>query len=119
MTSNLHKILKAFAKELTLEVTKEVTEKLRESYVQDITAIVKDCLKNNEFFKGAETGFMRIEDLSKKYGITRRTISAYCTQFQVSRNKVGKHNLVNELEFFKAFDNPAKLPDFLKDKIMG
>lgn len=43
MSPNLNKILKAFSKKLAAEVTKIVTEKFRESYVADITEIVKSC----------------------------------------------------------------------------
>lgn len=116
MTPNLHNILKALVKELALEVTKQVTEKLRESYVNDITGIVKECLNKNEFYKGSETGFITIEAVMEKYKTSRKTVWYYCKTFNVTRKKVGTHKLVNELEFFKAFDNPAKKPDFLKDK---
>ena len=114
MSPNLHKILKAFAKELTVEVTKHVTEQLRESYVVDITAIVKDCLNNNEIYKGSGAGFLTIEAICLKYKVSRKTVNNKCTQFEVERKQVGRHNLVNEIEFLKAHDKPAEKPIFLK-----
>lgn len=116
MTPQIQKILKALAKELTIEVTKKVTERLRESYVEDITGIVKDCLKNDEIYKGTETGFLTIEAICEKYKVSRKTVTNKCTLFEVERRRIGKHNLVNELQFFKAHDNPAEKPQFLKDR---
>lgn len=115
MSPNLNKILKAFSKELAAEVTKMVTEQLRESYVADITAIVKDCLNNNELYKGSEVGFLTIEAICLKYKVSRKTVNNKCTQFAVERKQVGRHNLVNELQFLKAHDRPAEKPNFLKN----
>ncbi|MES2138266.1 MAG: hypothetical protein V4511_01060 [Bacteroidota bacterium] len=115
MSPNLDKILKAFAKELTVEVTKQVTERLRDSYVADVTAIVKDCLNNDEIYKGSGGGFLTIEAICLKYKVSRKTVNNKCTQFAVERKQVGRHNLVNELQFLKAHDKPAEKPNFLKN----
>lgn len=115
MSPNLHKILKALAKELTASVTEQVTQKLRETYVVDITAIVKECLNNNEIYKGSGAGFLTIEAICEKYKVSRKTVNNKCTQFAVERKQVGRHNLVNELQFLKAHDRPAEKPNFLKN----
>ena len=114
MYTNLHKILKALAKELTIEVTNQVTEKLRGSYVADITAIVKECLSNDEIYKSSGVGFLTIEAICLKYKVSRKTVNNKCTQFELERKQVGRHNLVNELEFLKAHDKPAEKPSFLR-----
>ena len=116
MSPNLHKILKALAKELTASVTEQVTQKLRETYVVDVTAIVKECFNNDEIYKGSGVGFLTIEAICEKYKVSRKTVSNKCTLFEVERKRVGRHNLLNELEFLKAHDRPVEKPKFLNNK---
>lgn len=113
MTPNLNKILKAFAKELTIEVTKQVTEKLRENYVADVTAIVKECLRNDEVLQGSGIGFMTIKALCEKYDVSRQTVSTKCKDFKIERKKAGLNKLVNERQFFDAMQYPTYVPKFL------
>ncbi len=115
MSPNLHKILIALAKELTSEVAKKVTDQLRVSLVGDITAIVKECLNNDELYKSSATGvWITIQDCATKYHTSRKTINNKCTLFNVSRKWIGRHNLLNEQEFLNAHDRPMGKPDFLK-----
>lgn len=113
MSPNLHSILKAFAKELISEVTAKVTEQLRETYVNDITTIVKSCLNKVEIYKGTNTGFLPIATLCNKYKVSRKTVNNKCTLFGVGRKRVGRHNLVNEQQFLDAHDRPVEKPKFL------
>ncbi len=115
MTPNLNKILNALAKELAVDVAKKVTEQLRESYVADVTAIVKECLNSDEIYKSSGVGFLTIEAICLKYKVSRKTVNNKCTQFAVERKQVGRHNLVNELQFVRAHDRPTEKPSFLKD----
>jgi hypothetical protein len=52
--------------------------------------------------------------LKLKYNVSRKTVNNKCTQFELERKQVGRHNLVNELEFLKAHDKPAEKPSFLR-----
>ena len=120
MTPELNKILKALAKELTAEVTKQVTERLRESYVADVTAIVKDCLQKNEFLTDAGSGYLTIEAISKKYEVSRKTVTDKCRQFKEGAYKIGRkwvhgHNTVNEKQYVEACDYSSRKfkPKFL------
>jgi hypothetical protein len=116
MSPELNKILKALTKELAVEVTRTVTEQLRESYVSDVTAIVKDCLNSNTIYQNSGTGFLTIDAICLKYKVSRKTVNNKCTLFQVQRKQIGKHKLVNELQFVQAHDRPAEKPNFLKKK---
>ena len=114
MYINLSKILKALAKELTIEVTRQVTEKLRESYVADVTAIVKDCFKNNEIYNSSGAGFLTIEAISLKYKISTKTIGNYVKQFGVERKKAGRRKLIHEIQLLEAMQKPMEKPKFLQ-----
>lgn len=116
MTPQLHKILKALAKELAVEVTKTVTEQLRESYVQDVTAIVKEQLRNDEVLQDSMLGYLTIEALVKKYEVSRQTVSEKCRLFKIERKKSGRNKLVNERQFLDAMQRPVEKPKFLKDR---
>lgn len=124
MSINLQKILKALAKELTVEVTKMVTEQLRETYVQDITTIVKDCLNNSQLIQDSLNGYITIEALCKKLGRSRTTITSKCTQFPegsslgISRKLVNGKNLVNEKEYIEASNYSSRKfkPKFANQK---
>ena len=113
MTPELNKIFKALEKELTAIVTKQVTAQLRESYVEDVKAIVKDCLKNNDFINEAGSGFITIEALSKKYGVSRKTVTDKCKQFKegflkIERKWVNGHHTVNEKQYVEACDYSSR-----------
>lgn len=116
MTKNIHKILQELTKALTVEVTKEVTTQLRKSYVNDITAILKDYLNKNEVLGGSNSGWLTLEDIATKYHISVRAVSYKCKQFDIERKQIGRHNLVNETQFLKAHDRPMEKPQFLKQK---
>lgn len=123
MTTQLHKILLAFAKELEASVTEKVTTRLRESYVADITAIVKDCLNKNELYLNSGDGWIAIQDASSKYRIGRKAIGEMCRlfkegTFKIERKWIGRHNMLNEKQFLAAFDQKARKtkPKFLNRK---
>lgn len=116
MTPEINKIVKAFAKALTTEVTKTVTEQLRESYVADVTAIVKECLRNDEIIKNSGIGYLTIDSLSKKYNVSRKTVGDKCRIFNIERKKSGRMKLVNEKEFLEAMQRPVEKPKFLRSK---
>ena len=113
MTPALQKILKALAKELTVQVTKDVTAQLRESYVADVTAIVKTCIRNDEVLQDSGIGFMTIKALCEKYDVSRQTVSTKCKDFKIERKKAGLNKLVNERQFFDAMQYPTYVPKFL------
>ena len=115
--------LKLVSKELTAEVTKNVTEQLRESYVDDVTAIVKECLQKSEFLVDAGSGYITIEALCKKYGVSRKTVTDKCRQFkegayQITRKWVNGHNTVNEKQYVEACNISSRKfkPGFLTKK---
>ena len=114
LTNNLNNLLKALVIELTSEITRSVTEQLRKSYVEDITGIVKECLRNDETYRNAGVGFLTANAICEKYKISRTTVSYKCRVFMVERKRVGRHNLINELQFLKTFDKPGEKPKFLK-----
>ena len=116
MSLNLHKILKALAKELTVEVTNLVTQQLRESYVEDVTGIVKQCLNNDEIYKSSGVGYLTIQAVCEKYKVSRKTVTDKCTLFGIERKKSGKHRLVNEVQFLDALQRPVEKPKFLTNQ---
>ncbi|MGZ4055197.1 MAG: hypothetical protein ACXVPU_07315 [Bacteroidia bacterium] len=116
MTPEINKIVKAFARALTNEVTKTITQQLRESYVADVTAIVKECLNNNEILRDSGMGYLTIDDLCRKYHVSRKTVGDKCRLFNIERKKSGRMKLVNEKEFLNALQRPVEKPKFLRNK---
>lgn len=123
ISQGLNKILKDLATELTVEVTKVVTERLRDSYEEDVTAIVKDWLSKDDAYRDAGVGFMSIEALAKKYETSRRTVNEKCRifkegDFKIERKWVAGKNLVNERQWVEACGQKAgrAVPKFLRDK---
>jgi len=123
MTANMQKILLAFAKEIEASVTEKVTKRMRESYVQDITEIVKECLNKNELYSNSSAGWITIKDIAKKYKLSIRTVGEHCTMFKdgeykIERKWVGRHNMINEKQFMEAFGKKGRLPrpEFLNRK---
>lgn len=113
MTHELNKIFKDLTKELSADVTNKVTERLRESYVADVTAIVKDLLQKNDFLEDAGSGFITIEALCKKYGVSRKTVTDKCKQFKegflkIERKWVNGHHTVNEKQYVEACDHSSR-----------
>lgn len=123
MTANMQKILLAFAKEIEVTVTEKVTQRLRDSYVQDITAIVKECLNKNDLYSNSSAGWITIKEVAKKYKLSLRTVGDHCTLFKegehkIERKWVGRHNMINEKQFLEAFGKKGRKPrpDFLNKK---
>lgn len=116
MSKSISKILYELEKALTVEVTNKVTVLLRETYVNDVTAIIKDYLNKNEVLGVNQTGWLTLNDIAKKYHISVRAVSYKCKQFDVERKQVGRHNLVNEAQFLKAHDRPMEKPKFLQKR---
>ena len=123
MTPQLHKSLLAFVKEIEASVTERVTQKLRESYVQDVTAIVKDCLNKHELYSNNGAGWITIKDASVKYKMSVRAVGQHCNlfkggDFKIERKWVGRHNMLNEKQFINAYDHKCRKskPEFLKRK---
>ena len=112
MTSRLQ-----YTKELTVDVAKQVTEQLRESYVADVTAIVKDYLNKNELYTNSEGGWITRAAAAKKYQMSVKTVGDKLKLFKdgvnkIERKKMGRHTMLNEKQFLKAFDqkgNKVKL----------
>jgi hypothetical protein len=120
MTPNLHKILKAFAKELTLEVTKEVTQRLRESYVDDVSAIVKEYLKSNEVYSNSGAKWISLANAAKNYGMSIKSVGRKCQlfktgEYQIERKWIGGHNMLNEAQFLEACTVKMGKPKFLEN----
>ncbi len=114
MSQKLNEILKALAKELAKEVNRQVVDQLRKTYVQDITSIVKDCLNRNELHSHSAE-WVSIKTICQKYQISIRTVGEHCTMFKngqhkIERKWIGRHNMINEKQFIKAFDYKARAP---------
>lgn len=87
---------------------------MRETYVQDITAIVKDCLNRNELYSNSAE-WVTIKHISKKYSLSIRTIGQHCSVFKhglhkIERKWIGRHHMINEKQFVAAFDYKARVP---------
>lgn len=120
MNQNLHKILAVLAKELTAEVTKNVTDRLRETYVEDVKAIVKEYINNNGVYSNSASGWITLNQVAKKYEMTIKSIGRKCLLFKTGKNQidrkwVGKHNMLNEAQFLAACDIKMGKPEFLKN----
>lgn len=113
MTPNLNKILRVLVKELTVQVTYEVTKQVRESYVSDVTAIVKECINNSDIKLASNGGWITIEDCATKYHLSRKTVGFKCKLFGIKRKQLGKHKLLNEEQFLEAHNKPMEKPKFL------
>lgn len=115
MSDRLNKIIKELTKELRSEITIMVRTELRTSLVSDITTIVKECLNNDELHNTKNSGgWITIDDCAEKYHISTRAVGSKIKQFNISRKKIGRHKLLNELEFLTAHDRPMEKPKFLK-----
>lgn len=119
MSQKLDQIMKELGKELSTDITRKVLEKLRDSYVKEITAIVKEVIVKDELLSGSST-WMSIDQLSKKYQTSRRTVNERCRLFkdgkgQIERKWVAGKNLINERQFIQSFDikRRVELPAFL------
>lgn len=123
MTPQLHKILIALAKELEASVTEKVTQRLRDSYVQDITAIVSEVLNKTERYINSNICWITIQDAGIKYKLSRKAIGRMCKlfkegAFKIDRKWIGKHNMLNEQQFIQSFDKKGRKskPRFLTRK---
>ena len=122
MTPKLYKIINSLIKELEISITEKVTKKLRETYVDDIRSIIKDCLRSDELLKSTSSGeWITIQDASSKYKMSKRAIGNKCRLFKegtykIERKWVGKHNLINEKQFLLACEQKEGkvVPKFLK-----
>ncbi len=119
MSQKLDQIMKELGKELSTDITRKVLEKLRESYVKEITAIVKEVIVKDELLSSSST-WMSIEQMAKKYETSRRTINERCRLFkegvgQIDRKWVAGKNLINEKQFIQSYDikRRVELPAFL------
>jgi hypothetical protein len=99
---------------LAKEVNRQIIDHLRETYVADITAIVKDCLKRDELYSHSSE-WMTIQDATKRYHISRKSIGEHCRDFKtgphkIERKQIGRHNMINEQQFLAAYDFKKKKP---------
>lgn len=115
MGPNLEKIVHSLVKELKTAITQDVLKKLREVLPTDIASIVKEILVNEPRATSLES-WLTIDDICKKYHVSRTHVGDICRTFEVSRKRMGKHNLVNENEYMDAHDRPMNKPVFLKRK---
>lgn len=114
MSQKINDILKALTKELGKEVNRQMVDQLRKTYVEDITAIVKDCLNRNELYSSSGE-WITIKHIAKKYHLSLRTVGDHCTMFKSGQHKIerkwiGRHNMINEKQFIAAFDYKARAP---------
>ena len=121
MRTSIHKIITNLVKELEASITEKVIEKLRDSYVGDVTAIVKDCLNNNELYSSNSGGWITIQDAAKKYKMSTKAVGDKCRIFKegifkIERKRIGRHHLLNEKQFIEACGQKVgkQTPNFLK-----
>lgn len=119
MSLKFDQLMKLVGKQLTVEIADKVLEKLRESYVKDITGIVKEVIVKDELLSGSST-WMSIEQMAKKYETSRRTINERCRLFkegvgQIERKWIAGKNRINEKQFIQSYDikRRVELPAFL------
>ena len=119
MTPQINKILKTLAKELAFEVTKIVTQQLRKTYVNDITEIVKETLKTDEFkSNGDDESWITRNQAAKKYDVSTKTIDNHLKLFEAGIFKIDRlnmfgQNMINEKQFIESFKHKRNKPKFL------
>lgn len=122
MSLNINRILKALAKELTVEVTNQVTEKLRETYVPDITEIVKETLRTDEFKSNSDVeSWITRNQAAEKYDVSTKTIDSHLKLFEAGIFKIDRlsmfgQNMINEKQFIESFKHKRNKPKFLIKK---
>ena len=119
MSQKLDQIMKELGKELSADITRKVLEKLRDSYVKEITAIIKEVIFKDELLSNSAS-WMSIEQMANKYETSRRTISERCRLFkeglgQIERKWIAGKNRINEKQFIQSYDikRRVELPAFL------
>ncbi len=104
-------------------IIEKVLHQLREIVADDITAIVNNTLEKNKLYNTVNSGegWITIDDLCKKYKVSRFTVTEKCRifkegQFKIERLPLGKNNLINEKQFLIACQQKEgkKKPKFLK-----
>ena len=119
MSQKLDQIMKELGKELSADITRKVLEKLRDSYVKEITAIIKEVIFKDELLSNSAS-WMSIEQMANKYETSRRTISERCRLFkeglgQIERKWIAGKNRINEKQFIQSYDikRRSEIPAFL------
>lgn len=108
--NKLEEILQKLAKQITEDAVKIAKQEIRETRVSDIELIVKECLKKEPIYQESGAGYLTIDKICEKYKVSKMTVHRKCIEFKVERKRVGKHNLINELEFLKACAQPSSRP---------
>ncbi len=116
MARHISEILKELVESLSESVVETSKKPLREMYLGDVRSIVKEELKSDVVYQGAGSGFLTIEAICEKYGVSKVTVHNKCNDFNVERKRVGKKKLVHELQFLDACQQKSSKPAFLKKK---
>jgi hypothetical protein len=112
ITNKINKILKELSKELIIEVSREVKDEMRAYLWGEIRGAIKDVLKKEEITLGSSTGFLSMEQIQKKYHVSKATICKKCKKYNVERLNSGKYKLINEFQFLEALKQKEEAPTF-------
>lgn len=114
VSTKLNKILRELSKELANEVSREVKDEMRAYLWTEIRTAIKDVLIKEEISLGSATGFLSMEQIQKKYHISKATICKKCKKHKVERLISGKYKLINEFQFLEALKQKEDAPAFIK-----
>ncbi|MBL0329051.1 MAG: hypothetical protein IPP64_06455 [Bacteroidetes bacterium] len=74
----------------------------------------KGCPYKRGNLFGSATGFLSMEQIQKKYHISKATICKKCKKHKVERLISGKYKLINEFQFLEALKQKEDAPAFIK-----
>ena len=115
-SSKLNKILRELSKELAIEVGREVKNEMRAYLWGEMRTTIKDVLKKEEITIGSSSGFLSMDQIQKKYHVSKATICKKCKKYKVERLSSGKYKLINELQFLEALKQKEEAPTFFNVK---
>ena len=113
VSTKLNKILRELSQELVNEVSREVKDEMRAYLWTEIRTAIKDVLKKEEISLGSATGFLSMEQIQKKYHLSKTSICKKCKKYKVERLISGKYKLINEFQFLEALKQKEETPVFL------
>ena len=113
ISNKINKILRELSQELVNEVSREVKDEMRAYLWSEVRNAIKDVLKKEEITLGSTIAFLSMEQIQKKYHISKATICKKCKKYTVGRLVSGKYKLINEFQFLEALKQKEDVPIFL------
>lgn len=111
--SKLNKILKELSQEIVKEISRDVKDEMRAYLWGELRIAIKDVLKKEEISLNSQAGYLSMEQIQKKYHISKTSICKKCRKYKVQRLSSGKYKLINEFQFIESLKQKEDFPLFI------